>query len=102
MIMQGDSYKLGFTVLNNGGSVVTPDEIIDMEITIGHLKKTYGRSELTYSDGMWMFPFSQKETMSYWPKSVNAQIRIKWANGVVEGKPIYGIRVNEGSSKEVL
>ena len=101
-MMQGDSYKLAFSVLNNAGSVVTPDDIMDMEITIGHLKKTYLKSQLTYFNGMWMFPFSQKETFGYWPKATKAQIRIKWANGVVEGKPIYGVRVNEGSSKEVL
>lgn len=101
-MMQGDSYKLAFSVLNNAGSAVTPDDIMDMEITIGHLKKTYLKSQLTYFSGMWMFPLSQKETFGYWPKATKAQIRIKWANGVVEGKPIYGVRVNEGSSKEVL
>ena len=34
--------------------------------------------------------------------SIKAQIRILWANGIVEGKPIYGVRINESTSKEVL
>ena len=51
-MMQGDSYNLGFTVKNNAGSVVTPDDILDMEITIGHLNKTYRREELTFNEGI--------------------------------------------------
>lgn len=101
-MMQGDSYNLGFTVTNNAGSVVTPNDIIDMEITIGHLVKRYSNSEITFKDGRWMFPLSQKETFGYWPSVPKCQIRIKWANGVIEGKPIYGVRVNESFSKEVL
>lgn len=101
-MMQGDSYNLGFTVLNNAGEVVTPNEISDMEITIGHLSKTYRKAELVYKDGRWMFPLSQSETFGYWPKVVKTQIRVLWANGVIEGKDITGVRINESISKEVL
>lgn len=101
-MMQGDSYNLGFTVLNNAGSVVTPGDILDVEISIGHLRKTYRKGEVTYHDGRWFFPISQRETFEYWPKSVKAQIRVKWANGVVEGKTIHGVRISESISKEVL
>ena len=72
------------------------------EITIGHIRKTYRNAQITYHDGRWLFPLSQKETFGYWPKSVKAQIRIVWANGVVEGKPINGLRMIESTSKEVL
>lgn len=101
-MMQGDSYNLGFTVVNNAGAAVTPSDIQDMEITIGHIRKTYRNAELTYNEGRWYFPLSQEESFGYWPKSIKAQIRIRWANGVVEGKPIHGLRVNESISKEVL
>ena len=101
-MMQGDSYSLGFTVLNNAGSAVTPEDIIDVEISIGHLRKTYSGGQVTFYDGRWFFPLSQDETMGYWPMAVDSQIRVKWKNGVVEGKPIYGVRVNESISKEVL
>ena len=40
-MMQGDSYNLGIRILNNAGNPVTPDDVIDVEITIGHLRKTY-------------------------------------------------------------
>ena len=101
-MMQGDSYNLGFTVLNNAGVPVTPNDIQDMEITIGHISKTYRNAQIIYMDGKWLFPLSQEETFSYWPKAVKSQVRILWANGILEGKPIHGVRVNESMSKEVL
>ena len=101
-MMQGDSYNLGFTVLNNAKVPVTPNDIQDMEITIGHIRKTYRNAQITFYEGRWMFPISQKETFGYWPKATKAQVRILWKNGVVEGKPIHGIRINESTSKEVL
>lgn len=101
-MMQGDSYNLGINILNNAGSPVTPDDVRDVEITIGHLRKTYLNDEVTYYDGVWMFPLSQKESFGYWPSSVKAQVRVVWANGVIEGKPLYGVRVNESISKEEL
>lgn len=101
-MMQGDSYNLGFTVTNNAGSIVTPDDVIDIEITIGHLCKTFSSGKVTYSGGRWFFPLSQAETFSFWPKAPKAQIRVKWNNGVVEGKEVYGVRIHESISKEVL
>ena len=101
-MMQGDSYSLGIRILNNAGNQVNPDDIKDVEITIGHLRKTYLNAEVTYQEGMWLFPLSQQETFRYWPSSVKAQVRVVWANGIVEGKPLYGVRINESISKEVL
>ena len=101
-MMQGDSYNLGIRILNNAGNPVTPEDIRDLEITIGQLSKTYLGAQVTFSEGMWLFPLSQKETFGYLPSAVKAQVRILWANGVIEGKPIHGLRINESISKEVL
>lgn len=101
-MMQGDSYSLGIRILNNAGSPVTPDDIKDVEITIGNLRKTYLNAQVTYYNGVWLFPLSQKETFCYWPASVKAQVRVVWANGMVEGQPLYGVRIGESISKEVL
>ena len=38
-MMQGDAYLLGISILNNAGMPVTPADVADVEITIGHLKK---------------------------------------------------------------
>lgn len=101
-MMQGDAYNLGIQILNNAGSPVTPEDIQDLEITIGHLRKTYRESQVTYYEGMWLFPFSQKETFGFRPDAVKAQVRVFWANGVIEGQPIYGVRIDESISREVL
>ena len=101
-MMQGDSYSLGIVILNNAGSPVGPGDIRDIEITIGHLTKTYRNAEVTHQDGEWFFPISQSDSFSMWPSEVKAQVRVAWANGAVEGQPIYGIRNEESLSKEVL
>lgn len=101
-MMQGDAYRLGFTVLNNAKTPVTPDSVQDVEITIGHLRKTYRASQITFSNDRWFFPITQEESFDYWPKSVKAQIRVLWNDGTVEGKEIHGVRIHESISKEVL
>lgn len=101
-MMQGDSYSLGIRILNNAGSTVTPEDVKDVEITIGHLIKSYLNAELIFRDGLWMFPLSQQDTFRFWPSSLRAQVRVVWANGVIEGKKIYGVRIDESISKEVL
>lgn len=101
-MMQGDSYNLGIRILNNAGNPVTPDDIRDLEITIGQLRKTYLGAQLTFSDGLWLFPLSQQETFRFFPSAQKAQVRLLWANGVLEGKDAPSVRVNESNSKEVL
>ena len=102
-MMQGDAYYLGIRILNNAGNPVTPDDVKDIEISIGHLIKTYRNAEIVYEGGFWLYPLSQEETFGYWPeKEIKSRIRLFWPNGVVEGKPIYGIRFAESISKEVL
>ena len=101
-MMQGDSYNLGIVILNNAGSPVTPSDVRDVEITIGHMVKNYRSHELSFSDGLWLFPVTQQDSFDMWPSAIKAQVRVKWANNVIEGKPIYGIRNEESISKEVL
>ena len=101
-MMQGDSYLIGMRILNNAGSAVTPADIEDVQITVGHLCKTYRKAQLTFSEGMWLFPISQKESFSCRTAAPKAQVRVKWKGGTVEGKPVYGLRVQESICKEVL
>lgn len=101
-MMQGDSYNLGIVILNNAGNPVAPEDIQDVEITIGHLRKTFLNAQVTYYDGVWMFPLTQDETFDCLPSAPKAQVRVKWANGVIEGRPLYGVRIDESISKEVL
>lgn len=101
-MMQGDAYNLGIEILNNAGNPVTPGDILDVEICIGRLRKTYRQAEVTYGNGFWMFPVSQTESFGMNPSSLKGQVRVVWANGIVEGQPLYGARIIESTSKEVL
>lgn len=101
-MMQGDAYLLGISILNNAGESVTPADVEDVEITIGHIKKKYSDAALSFSGGLWMFPLSQGETFGLLPAAPKAQVRVKWANGVIEGEPLYGVRIDESISKGVL
>lgn len=101
-MMQGDACYLGIGILNSAGKSVEPVDIQDVEITVGNLKKSYLREQLSYSGGVWLFPLSQGESFSLSPGALEAQVRLAWANGVVEGQRLYGLSLEESISKEVL
>lgn len=101
-MMQGDAYMLAIQILNNAGVAVAPADVADVEITIGHLSKRYSDNTISFSNGMWLFPLSQKDTFGSMPSAPKAQVRVKWANNIIEGKPLHGIRIHESISKEVL
>jgi len=101
-MMQGDACLLGIRILNNAGEPVTPADVTEVEITIGHLKKRYSEAALSFQEGLWMFPLSQAETFGYGNPSPKAQVRVKWANGCLEGKTLHGVNLEESISKEVL
>lgn len=101
-MMQGDACNLGFRILNNAGYPVTPQDIMDLEITIADQRRTYGKRELIYENGMWFFPLTQSLSFRFWPAHAKAQVRVLWSNGVVEGKPMEAIPIRESISREVL
>ena len=101
-MLQGDSCFLGIRILNNAGNPVAPEDVLDVEVSIGHLAKTYRRAQIIHRDGVWLFPLSQEESFGFYPGGVKAQVRVVWRGGMVEGKPLYGVRIHESISKEVL
>lgn len=101
-MMQGDACYLGIEIRNSAGSPVVPADVRDVEITVGGLKKTYLAEQLSSSGGVWLFPLSQGESYAISPGPVPAQVRIAWANGVVEGCRLYGMYMEESLHKEVL
>lgn len=103
-MMQGDSYSLSIEILRADGSHVTDADVSDVEITIGHLRKSYAEGTVTYhsAGGLWMFPLSQEETFRYLPSRVKGQVRVVWNNGDVEGISLDDIYVQESISREVL
>lgn len=101
-MMQGDACYLGIRIENNAGSPVTPEDVREVEITLGEIRRSWRQSELSYSDGLWFFPLEQGDTFRCWPGPLAAQVRVHWANGTVEGAALHGITIHESISKEVL
>lgn len=103
-MMQGDAYSLEIEILNGEQDAVTPEDVVDVEITIGSLSKTYASDEVSYDEERekWLFPLTQEETFKFYPARVKAQARVVWKNGDVEGASLGTINVLESISKEVL
>lgn len=101
-MMQGDSYNLGIEILDGDGKQVLPDDVADVEIVIGHLKKTYAKGEVTYGGDEWLVPLTQEESFSLMPAKPKGQVRVKWASGEVTGAKLDISSVDESRSKEVL
>ena len=101
-MMQGDSYGIRVEILKSDGSVITSSDVSDVEISIGSLRKTHKSGKLSFADGNWVFPITQKETLSLPSTYVSAQVRVAFPNGDVEGVSLGEIRVQESTSKAVL
>ena len=101
-MMQGDSYKLKVEILSPDQTALTPEDLKDVEITIGSLVRTYSAGGIIYENGEWLIPLTQKETFKLPVPHVNVQVRVKWADGNVEGQPLGKIFINESLSKGVL
>ena len=103
-MMQGDSYGLVIKILDASGAVVTDARVSDVEIKIGHLRKTYKQKEVVY-DAVnlgWIFPITQEEAFSLPAMRVKGQVRIAWLGGGVEGASLGYVNIDESTSKEVL
>lgn len=100
--MQGDAYGLTIEILNDKGEVVTDENVSEVEVMIGSLRKTYADNEITFSDDKWTVHLSQNETFQLQAAHVKAQVRVKWSSGNVEGADLGLINVRESLSKEVL
>lgn len=103
-MMQGDSYGLAILIKNAGGIVITADDVADVEITIGFLKKRYSTGDVLFdsSSMKWIFPLTQEETFQFPSIRVKGQVRVMFKSGFVEGVSLGYVNVNESTSKEVL
>lgn len=105
-IMRGDAYIYGFRIKDESGNLVTDEDVLDVEISLASILKTYAKGEVTYEgEGVWGYPISQKESFSY-PAKVRAQVRVKFKsddnNDLVIGRKVLDIPVVSSDSKEEL
>ena len=101
-MMQGDDRTLCIELLLPGDVVVTPDDVADVEITIGLISKTYRDGQVTFMNDVWLFPISQRETLALRNTVQKAQVRVRWHSGEVEGVSLGRIYIDESLSRKVI
>lgn len=103
-MMQGDEKNLNIEILNRNQVPITADDVSDVEIVVGSLRKTYKNGEVFFDadKSKWICPVTQEETFTLPASRVKAQARILWPNGEVEGCPLGYVNIHESISKEVL
>ena len=104
-ILQGTELPLGITLTDEDtGETITGDDVANMEIVIGNIRKTLTGGGVTYDaeHGQWIVPLAQEETFSMSPMIYEPQCRVVLNNGYIPGTTLSKVRIIEGQSKEVL
>lgn len=82
-IMQGDSYQKPFTLRTLDGTLITPEMVTVLVLSIGNLSRQYP-GDITYADGKWLFPLSQAQTFGM-NGMLPVQARVLFQDGSVFG-----------------
>lgn len=87
-MMQGDTYWLPF-VIRQGGTLITPDLVDNVELTIGSVSRFYPNS-VEYSTDQWQFPLAQGQSFSFPRGRLPVQVRVQFKDGSVVGGLLPG------------
>ena len=101
-MMRGDAYEIALTLTDEESQAITDADVTDVEIVLGGIRKTYANGDVTFSDGKWIFPISQEETLNGLPSVSGLQVRVKYTLGDVVGATVGNVYVLPSSSNEVL
>lgn len=99
-MMQGDSFRQPIKLTRADNTEITADELSFIEVFIGNIRKT--SPEITFENGMFYVPLSQKETFRL-KGTVELQARIRF-NGSedVIGIKLGSLDVENSISKVVI
>lgn len=106
-IMRGDSYPI-FLELTQGGYVLTPEMVADVEVTVGEsFIKKYSRGEVLFDNLLqnWYFRPSQEETLALEEGEAYQVIaRVKYTNDPADVKGVIcgSITAGDTNSEEVI
>lgn len=100
-IMQGDAYDVTLTLTDDNDDRITDADVLDVEITLGGLSKTYSSGDVIYSSGEWAMSLTQDETFAM-SKVLPLEARVKFNSGDVVGAKVGNVYVLPSKSKEVL
>ena len=102
-MMQGDAYSVPVTITAQDGTVITPDMVTCVEITIGNLSRKYpGAVTFDEDTGTWQFPLTQQQTFRLSQGKQETQARVVFASGDVFGGRGDTVFVTGSLSKGVL
>ena len=106
-MMQGDSYALLIN-LTQMGTVLTPDLVADIEVSIGDtIRKTKSAGEVEFdtTEQQWYIRLTQAETLALEPGGYEAIARIKYSDtddADVKGINIGRVIITDSLSTEVI
>lgn len=103
-MMQGDAYGQPVMLKRRTGEIITPDDVLEIEICIDDVRKTYADGGVIWNAEIerWVVPLTQEETFSFPASRVSAQARVMLTSGYVEGIDLGMVVVRESRSKVVL
>lgn len=103
-MMQGDSRGLVIQIKKGDGTAVSAADVQDIEVAIGTIKKRMSKNEVIYDSdsGKWLVPLRQEETFKFPASHVEAQVRVVWPGGAVQGVSLGHVNVQNSLSREVL
>lgn len=81
--MQGDRYSVPFILRAQDGTIITDEMVKTVVLNLGNMSRQYP-GDVTYSDGKWLFPMSQKQSFAM-KGSVEPQARIEFNDGTIFG-----------------
>ena len=101
-IMQGDQYKIPFSITDAKNRVLTDEQLSDVEICVGLIK--YHKPDVVYNSllQVWEFPLTQQQSFRIAQTKVSVKIRVKTIDNEIIGIDLGKINVFQSTSKEEL
>lgn len=102
-MMQGDQYKLPIELKDADGTFVTQEEVKDLEVFVGTMRKMLSKGEIEFDplENVFYVSLSQKETFMMHGE-VTVQARVLFLSGDVVGINLGKINFEKATSKVVL
>ena len=102
-MMQGDAYSVPVVIKAKDGTVITPEMVTRVEITIGHLTRQWP-GVITFNEDTlaWEFPLTQQQSFRLSQGKQKTQVRVAFSNGWVVGGDGTDVRVLKSESKSIL
>ena len=81
-ITQGDQYLIPI-LLRQGGQTITDDLAEGVRVALDSAVCTYPNGTLTYENGLWYFPLTQKISYGLKPGKAIFQVQVKMNGNIV-------------------